>query len=119
MRYRLAGDLSDLQQDPRGNSYRLASTSNGPIELVYAQELFSFFMQAVAQKLSGPIEGLTTAQKTVSAIDGGNISWKLFRLENSILRKMVQGVQSAGLTTTEEAYVLLIPPLSAKARLPV
>jgi ankyrin repeat protein len=83
------------------------------MEQVYAQEMFRSFMWAVAAKLEVPISGETSANAL-----SDTVAWQSFRLENSTLLKIVQTIQQAGLASVEDAWTLIIPPLSFKARLP-
>ena len=96
----------------------LALPSIGPVERVYAQEFFSSFMWAVANGLRDPIKDLNTTSQESTVVSSSDTPLLSFRLESPVLQEIVQNVHQTGLATTEEAYMLVIPPLSVKGRLP-
>ena len=96
----------------------LALPSTGPVERVYAQEFFSSFMWAVAKGLRDPIKDLNTTSQESTVVSSSDTPLLSFRLESPVLQEIVQNVHQTGLATTEEAYMLVIPPLSVKGRLP-
>ncbi|KAF8533086.1 hypothetical protein BDD12DRAFT_810464 [Trichophaea hybrida] len=80
-----------------------------------SEHIFSAFMWSISKKV-GRIDGQTTVQQT----DALNpTSWEFFKLENTTLSRIAQGVQRARLGSLEESYQLLLPPLSLADKLPV
>jgi len=108
------GSLDNLSEDGSASSLLdsdLAVVSDIPLSLLFAQHIFYAFMWQIAE-FTNPVVGDTTLHQQDPA------DWKKFRLENSTLRKIVTGVQHAGLGSIEEAYTYIIPPLGAKGKLP-
>lgn len=142
-KYRLIGGLDEILESKPNGQHSLAFISDVSLEKVLAQELFSFFIWAVAKALDGPIKSPAIASanhtldqdKITEAFEGyHNIDihgfyyrfkerfypmfWQGFRLENSLLQKIVDDIQQAKLASAEEAWMLIIPPLGAERKLP-
>lgn len=98
----------------------LAIESHGPLNALYAQYIFSIFMLAAAEKMNGPIGGKTSIRHTNTKTEWAddNFRGQPLSLHNTVLSSMVQNLENVGLGTTEEIYLSIIPPLSAKNRLP-
>ncbi|KAH0607874.1 uncharacterized protein H6S33_001926 [Morchella sextelata] len=108
--------------DQEDSRFSLAVVSDAPIGLLFAQDMFSSFMWAVAKTASreqmAHLMGPATVQKAEDVTSTKNAAWKSFTLKNPILSKLVQGIQRTGLGSQEEIYLSIIPPLSANGRLP-
>jgi len=101
--------------DKQSPGHSLAAVADTRLELLFAQHIFSAFMWAVAKR-ADQIDGQTTAQQ----MDALNpTAWESFKLNNTTLSRMALAVQKAGLGSLEEAYQLLLPPLSLADKLPV
>lgn len=123
----LTSDLSSLEKnsavrDQDDSQFSLAAVSDAPIGLLFAQDMFSSFMWAVAETISreniARLMGPATVQQVEDATSTGNDAWKSFTLKNPTLSKIVQGIQRTGLGSQEEIYLSIIPPLSAYGKLP-
>ncbi|KAF4454210.1 ankyrin repeat protein [Fusarium austroafricanum] len=99
-----------------GEHVLLAAESYTPLKLLYAQGIFSSFMWAVAESLSGPMAGAAE----IHSIDetSGADSWKSFALRNGHLSKIIQDIQNTGLGSTGDIYLSMIPPLGVENKLP-
>jgi ankyrin repeat protein len=108
--------------DQEDSRFSLAVVSDAPIGLLFAQDMFSSFMWAVAKTASreqmAHLMGPATVQKAEDVTSTENAAWKSFTLKNPILSKLVQGIQRTGLGSQEEIYLSIIPPLSANGKLP-
>ncbi|KAF7552239.1 hypothetical protein G7Z17_g4467 [Cylindrodendrum hubeiense] len=109
-RYKTRNDL-DKDED-----YRLFATeSYSSFKLLYAQDMFSAFMWAVAKTLPDPIKGRSNIRlDDSSSVD----TWQNFTLRNDQLSNMVQDIHTTGLGTLDQVYLSIIPPLSAEKKLP-
>jgi hypothetical protein len=113
----LPGTLND-QKRPHNGSDVLATISDSPLRLLYAQELFFHFMRAAAMKLSGPVPGEADVRTVETSGSAGNTTWQNFTLQNATLSRIVRGLQETNLLSVEEAYLSVIIPLSKKSKLP-
>ncbi|KAF5012831.1 hypothetical protein FDECE_1120 [Fusarium decemcellulare] len=95
--------------------FLLAAKSSDSLLLLYAQDMFTSFMWAVAKQLKSPIQGGAEIWPDDSS-DGG--SWRDFTLRNTHLSRMAQDIQSTGLGSLDQVYYSIIPPLSQCHRLP-
>ncbi|WYZ42190.1 hypothetical protein EsH8_V_001085 [Colletotrichum jinshuiense] len=93
----------------------LATESHKPLKLLYAQDMFSAFMWAVAKTQSEPIEGSADLRPDDSSDSN---AWQSFTLRNDRLSAMAQDIKSTGLGSLEEIYLNIIPPLSGQQKLP-
>ncbi|KAF8532929.1 hypothetical protein BDD12DRAFT_901166 [Trichophaea hybrida] len=118
LRDQSATSTSDVsvKKEPR-DQYLLATVSEVPLDLLFAQEMFSSFMLIVAKALPGPIQGRTTTHNTESSDD--STSWQSFTLQNTTLSRIAHLVHRAGLGSLEDVYISIIPPLSIERKLPV
>ncbi|KAF4951952.1 hypothetical protein FGADI_7068 [Fusarium gaditjirri] len=105
-------DLSNLKVDQRG---LLAKESYAPLALLYAQDMFSAFMSAVAMTLETPISGNVNIRHDDT---GDDQNWQSFTLRNDQLSKMAQDVENTGLGSLSDIYLSIIPPLSKENKLP-
>lgn len=93
----------------------LASESYDSLELLYAQDMFTKFMQSVAEKMTRAIEG----GSNVRPKDSSNMdAWKCFTLHNDWLSKMAQDIHNCGLGNIHQIYLSIIQPLSTEQKLP-
>ncbi|CAH0055787.1 unnamed protein product, partial [Clonostachys solani] len=91
----------------------LATESHDPLNLLYAQDMFSAFMWAVAKTLTHPIEGADIQPNDTRGVD----AWRSFTLRIDSLSKMAREIQSTGLGNLEDVYLSIIPPLSVEHKL--
>jgi len=107
---------SKESNSPNLKSQFLAVVSDAiSLELLLAQDIFSTFMWAVAEKVER-LSGETTIHPTKA--QGKGPQWKCFTLENTILSKLARNVQKSGLGSLEDAYHIIIPPLHMNQKLP-
>ncbi|KHO10746.1 hypothetical protein MAA_11655 [Metarhizium robertsii ARSEF 23] len=93
----------------------LASETYDSLELLYAQDMFTEFMQSVAEKMARAIEG----GSNVRPKDSSNMdAWKCFTLHNDRLSKMAQDIHNCGLGNIHQTYLSIIQPLSTEQKLP-
>ncbi len=110
--------IKERETDPN-SSERLVAISDISLELLVAQDLFSAFMWAIATEMD-PIRGETTVHPTeIETTTSGRPSWQNFKVDNSSLSRVVHAFRKAKLGSLEEAYLCIIPPLSARQKLPV
>lgn len=93
----------------------IATDSFGSLKSLYAQELFSAFVWAVAKKIEAPVGG--GADLLVSDVPEDSPR-ESFRLSNKTLSTLANSIQNTGLANTETVFTLLIPPLSTENKLP-
>lgn len=105
-----ADDETDVRQDTS-----LAVLSSDLLPLLYAQDLFSSFVWAVASSIDEPIKGGTDIMPDTSMNENG---WQSLTLRNKLISKLAQDVHSTGLGDLGQIYLSIIPPLSANQRLP-
>lgn len=109
----------DDDEPPYGQAMEhgfLAIESFRPPASLYALDLFSSFMKAVARTMDEPIQG----QGEIRPNDSGNLgSWTSFTLHNTLLSKMAGEIQGTGLAPLSEVYSAIIPSLSIKNKLPL
>ncbi|KAF4997934.1 hypothetical protein FDECE_11947 [Fusarium decemcellulare] len=105
---------SDTGDD--GEYTLLFTESYNPLKLLYAQEIFSIFMRAVAESLPGPMAGAAEI-RPIDEVTGAN-SWLSFALRNSQLSKITQDIQNTGLGSAGDVYLSVIPSLSLAHKLP-
>ncbi|KAF4452558.1 ankyrin repeat [Fusarium albosuccineum] len=87
---------------------------------LYAKELFSAFLWALANHLDESESMIS--RKLQANIQSRSVTgpeaWKDFSLENQQLARFVQSISELGLWTEREAWLSIIPPLSATDNLP-
>ncbi|KAF4467779.1 ankyrin repeat [Fusarium albosuccineum] len=91
----------------------LAAKSSDSLLSLYAQDMFTSFMWAVAKQLKSPIQGGAEIRPDDSSNGGSD-----FTLRNTQLSRMAQDIQSTGLGSLDQVYYSIIPPLSQCHRLP-
>ncbi|KAF5002554.1 hypothetical protein FDECE_10584 [Fusarium decemcellulare] len=89
-----------------------------PLPKLYAKEFFSAFIWALANHL---VESVIS-RKLQANIQPRSVTspeaWKDFSLENQEMTRFVQSIAELGLWTEQEAWLSIIPPLSATDNLP-
>ncbi|RYP43916.1 hypothetical protein DL768_009575 [Monosporascus sp. mg162] len=100
----------------RGSS--LAVESFSPLTTLYAQYMFAAFMWAAAKMMEKPLEDGVDVRPAQSSNASGDSALQPIALQSSRLSKMAQDIQTTGLGSLEEIYLAVIPPLSARDRLP-
>lgn len=117
-------ETSDTQSHESDNEAVDEETQNRPLlarvtyqslKVLYAQDLFSSFIRAVAKTMDGPIQGNADAQ-TYSTSDSR--SWSRFKLHHEQLSKLVNDLDGVGFGSLEDIYTSVIPALSAEDKLP-
>ncbi|RKL32893.1 hypothetical protein BFJ72_g10393 [Fusarium proliferatum] len=94
----------------------LAVESFGPPATLFALDLFSSFVSAVARAIEKPLKG----QGEVRPYEPGNHgSWTSFNLHNTLLSQMAGEIQNTGLASLSEVYSTIIPSLSIENKLPL
>lgn len=96
---------------------QLAVFSDHDLKMLFAQDLFSSFMWAIAKKIN-PVNGKTTVHLTETGTTSDTKNWKKFKLENSKLSIALQAFEKAKLGSFEDACLCMIPPLSRAEKLP-
>ena len=96
----------------------LAVESFCPLVTLYSQYMFSTFMWAAARIMKQPIEGTADIRPMLRDNTADRSAWRSITLHNAQLSKLAQAVQSTGLGSLEEIYLLIVPPLSRRNRLP-
>jgi len=89
---------------------------NAPLELAFAQHMFSAFMWAVTQEI--PRETLYAAKVVTGSFDVNKPeTWSLLGLQNPGLTNMINEIRSTGLGSLKDIYLVVIPPLSCANKL--
>jgi hypothetical protein len=113
-------DVDDAKNDENdnkaGNLGLLGNESHQPLVALFAMDLYSTFIRAVAKVMVIPIPWGADEIRTNSNAD--DASWKVFTLRNSHLSKMIQDVHSTTLGSLDQIYLSVITPLSQKKKLP-
>lgn len=99
------------------SSDQLAVFSDHDLKILFAQDLFSTFMWAVAKKMN-PVNGETRVRPTNMGKTSNTTSWQNFKLENSKLYITLRAFEKAKLGSFEDACLCVIPPLSRAKKLP-
>jgi ankyrin repeat protein len=104
--------------DPMDTRPFLAVLTDAPLENCLAWDLFSAFMWAVAERMAEPMRGETSVRRTT---EPGTTTgaWNSFGLENTTLAKLANEVHRTGLGSLEDSYLSIVPPLSARKKLPI
>lgn len=113
-------DVEVTKNDDNDNKARnlglLGNESHQPLVALFAMDLYSTFMRAVAEAMVIPIPGGAEEIRTNSNAD--DASWKIFTLRNSLLSKMIQDVRNTSLGSLDQIYFSVITPLSQEKKLP-
>jgi hypothetical protein len=102
-------DSEPHNNDSPVSSTCLAAVSEVDLELLYARHMFLAFMWTIAPHLRD-----TEESTEVSRFDPRDeASWRSLQLHNAIISELANCVERAGLGNMEDAYLSIIPPLSA------
>lgn len=93
----------------------LAAVSEGDLELLYAQHMFSAFMWTIAKDVKNFTNSII--DETQQFDPTKKKSWQSLKLGNNTVMELAQCVQRAGLGDIEDAYLSIIPPLSKEDKL--
>ncbi|KAH6956200.1 hypothetical protein DER45DRAFT_566303 [Fusarium avenaceum] len=112
------GPRKDPEEDTtattKSPSQFLSIEVNDGLEQMYARHIFHAFTSAAAAKMDGPIDHHSDMETTGSLIPG---EWSNLRLRGKNLTRLAGAIRDSGLMDLNQAYLTLIPPLHAKARL--
>ncbi|KAF5632989.1 ankyrin repeat [Fusarium sp. NRRL 25303] len=115
-RIQLGDDYSDPPYGRTVEKRFLAVESFAPPAMLYALDLFSSFVRAVARAMEKPING----QGEVRPNDPGDLgSWTSFTLHNTLFSQMAGEIQTTDLATLSDVYSAIIPSLSIENKLPL
>ncbi|KAL2068429.1 hypothetical protein VTL71DRAFT_16527 [Oculimacula yallundae] len=95
-----------------------AMVTNISMERFLAQHLFSAFMWEIAEKLPALESPTTIDLQSQSKFNPQLPRWRSLRLVNQKMQDMAKAVEANPLGTLEDAYTLIIPPLSLAEKLP-
>ncbi|EPE33339.1 Ankyrin repeat-containing protein [Glarea lozoyensis ATCC 20868] len=97
-----------------------AKITNVSMEQFIAQHIFSAFMWAIANHIPiSQITPLTTVDHQSQMKFKPEVpEWTSLKLSNQKISEMAKAVEAAALSTLEDAYLLIIPPLSVANKLP-
>lgn len=97
----------------------LAVELYSPLPTFFARHIFSAFMWAAAKTMNTCIPASTDVRPTAEGNDvSGDSQGQSFTQHNAHLSKTAQDIRNTGLGTLDDIYLALIPPLSAKNKLP-
>jgi hypothetical protein len=98
----------------------LGVISDAPLDVLYAQELFSAFIWSFAQCDSVKfIQGSTKLMPLVQEMDEcGRVFFESITLEHKELNRVVENISRSGLGSVEDIMLSVIPPLMMKHKLP-
>jgi hypothetical protein len=94
------------------------------MEKFLAQHIFSTFMWAIADLILIPRSGNRCTSKVDPPdedkleLDTQNPKWSILSLADNTIKDMTKAVEATGLGSSEDAYLLIIPPLSFFYKLP-
>lgn len=112
-----AAGLTDLEKR------FLITTPHIPLRLLYAQDFFSAFIWVVSSsinyKIPGNAEFLSPDAGSGFRANGAYWQRQPFKLRNPRIAEMAQIIQGSVPSPLNDAYQLLIPPLSTHGRLPL
>ncbi|OBS29449.1 hypothetical protein FPOA_03385 [Fusarium poae] len=111
-------NLDNQQQPPQDSSRWLAVELQDPLERLYAKELFSAFIWAVATHLGESTISRQLQARIQPSSGTGPDTWKTFSLANDDLSRFVQNLTDLNLWTEQEVWCSIIPALSATDNLP-
>jgi hypothetical protein len=89
-----------------------AVTSTTTLERLCAQELFANFFFALTAYFR-KLHKASRARLEFEGSSGDELRWS-----NPVITKLAQAVESSGLATFEESYMLVVPPFYARDLLP-
>ncbi|RKL50679.1 hypothetical protein BFJ72_g132 [Fusarium proliferatum] len=89
-------------------------SSNDSLEHLFARHIFHAFVWAAVSRMEAPIDQRSEMEVAGTVIPG---EWNNIRLRGTILARLVGSIGRSGLMDLNQAYLTLIPPLHAYARL--
>lgn len=95
-----------------------AVVTNVSMEQFLAQHIFSAFMWEIADHIPVPESATTVDLQSQNKFNPQVPKWSSLRLVNQKIQEMAKAVEAASLGTLEDAYTLIIPPLSVANKLP-
>jgi len=105
--------MPSTTQSSSGNSFDLlAVKSEALLENICGQVIFSAFISSVAKTALKAIGGKVRVRSTGFGVK------TLFGLRNTVLDELADKVHQTGLTTVEDAFLSIIPPLGESEKLP-
>lgn len=110
--------ISSLTPNHQPSAPTLAILSNLPLKTLFAQDMFSAFMWAVARRYSRPIDDQVTVHNADAFHGGDRTARQSLTLQSPTISKIVQGVHKTGLGTLSEVLMSILPPLSVEKVLP-
>lgn len=113
-RHRIVG-----YQVAREDSKTLAVVSDAPLEVLYAQELFSAFIRSFVQfqPMIGQIEGLIKSVPVQEMNDSGAVFFESIGLEHKELNRVVKAISRSGLGSVEDIMLCTLPPLIVEGKI--
>ncbi|XWW92918.1 hypothetical protein V2A60_000845 [Cordyceps javanica] len=103
------------RRSPENEQCKLVTESHSTLKSLYALDIFSAFTWAVAKSPGVSIEQDVEILPCKASSED---AWRFFTLRSSRLSNMALDIESTGLGSLEEVYFSIIPPLSAKQKLP-
>ncbi|SCN86299.1 uncharacterized protein FFB20_07600 [Fusarium fujikuroi] len=88
--------------------------SNDTLEQLFARHIFHAFVWAAASQMKAPIDQHSEMEVVGTVIPG---EWNNIRFRGTSLARLVGSIRSSGLMDLNQAFITLIPPLHAYARL--
>ncbi|CCX34876.1 Similar to hypothetical protein [Tuber melanosporum Mel28]; acc. no. XP_002841517 [Pyronema omphalodes CBS 100304] len=96
----------------------LTVNSEGSLEKLLAQHIFTAFMWAIATNDKSSLEDDTSiVSSNEFRIEDPDTLLSL-RIDNKVLTDMAKKIQGTGLCSLQEAYLCMVPPLSSAKKLP-
>ncbi|KAM6513874.1 hypothetical protein FALCPG4_015075 [Fusarium falciforme] len=95
----------------------VATETHVPLKQLYAQDMFTSFMWALAKSLPEPIQGGADI-RPLQTLHAKRCSWKQFTLENETLSKMAEEIQRTGLGSLDDVFLSMLVPLSVEQKMP-
>lgn len=120
-RHRVVGYQDESSDDAKV----LAVMSDAPLDILYAQELFSAFIRSFVQfefsenKASTPIiKGSTKSMPVQEMDESGTVLFNSIMLEHKELDRVIKTISRSGLGSVEDIMLSILPPLIMKDMLP-
>ncbi|KAF5653881.1 ankyrin repeat [Fusarium sp. NRRL 25303] len=117
------GDFDEVDDEDEESSFDsqtvkpatfFSISSNDSLEHLFARHIFHAFVWAAVSRMKAPIDQRSEMEVAGTVIPG---EWNNIRLRGTILARLAGSIRSSGLMDLNQAYLTLIPPLHAYARL--
>ncbi|KAF4953349.1 hypothetical protein FGADI_6115 [Fusarium gaditjirri] len=92
----------------------LSIQSNDTLEQLFARHIFHAFVWEAISKMKAPIDQHSELESVGTVIPG---EWNNIRVRGTNLARLAGSIRSSGLMDLNQAYITLLPPLHAYARL--